>query len=73
MCIRDSARGAVGGGGRVGELSVPHSSSNTSGIADALSLYIGLSVEPSVESREISEGVALDYNALPSTVESAAT
>ena len=56
--------------------------------ADTDSLYIDLSEEPSVESREISEGVVLDYNAagrlvgididklvlsqLPSTVETAA-
>jgi uncharacterized protein YuzE len=31
--------------------------------ADTDSLYIDLSDEPSVESREISEGVVLDYNA----------
>ena len=31
--------------------------------ADTDSLYIDLSEEPSVESREISEGVVLDYNA----------
>ena len=30
---------------------------------DTDSLYIDLSEEPSVESREISEGVVLDYNA----------
>ena len=30
---------------------------------DTDSLYIDLSEEPSVESREISEGVILDYNA----------
>jgi uncharacterized protein YuzE len=30
---------------------------------DTDSLYIDLSDEPSVESREISEGVVLDYNA----------
>ena len=31
--------------------------------ADTDSLYIDLSDEPSVESREVSEGVVLDYNA----------
>ncbi len=31
--------------------------------ADTDSLYIDLSEEPGVESREISEGVVLDYNA----------
>ena len=31
--------------------------------ADTDSLYIDLSEEPSVESREISEGVVLDYDA----------
>ena len=31
--------------------------------ADTDSLYIDLSEEPNVESREISEGVVLDYNA----------
>ena len=31
--------------------------------ADTDSLYIDLTEEPSVESREISEGVVLDYNA----------
>jgi uncharacterized protein YuzE len=31
--------------------------------ADTDSLYIDLSEEPSVESREISDGVVLDYNA----------
>lgn len=31
--------------------------------ADTDALYIDLSEEPSVESREISEGVVLDYNA----------
>jgi uncharacterized protein YuzE len=31
--------------------------------ADTDSLYIGLSEQPSVESREISEGVVVDYDA----------
>jgi uncharacterized protein YuzE len=31
--------------------------------AETDSLYIGLSEQPSVESREISEGVVLDYDA----------
>jgi uncharacterized protein YuzE len=32
--------------------------------SDTDSLYIDLSEQPSVESREISEGIVLDYNGL---------